>query len=176
MRRVNRLRLAMVALVTFTALSIAGFTAGPASAASAAQHATGAAQPKTPSGGSVEKAQKITLHLSAAPNYAITCYAYIGGPTESGTAVEGYQMSVAGSTTCTKPVLYLHMTVYLYWNGGPMRAGTATGTSYVASTVYGPCITGDWFGELDLSIVWPSGVIGPPTYTTRTNTVVINSC
>jgi hypothetical protein len=163
-------------------LSIAGFGASPASAAGAtgatgaAQHVTGAAQPKTLSGGSVEKTQRITLHLTASPNYAVTCYAYIGGPYETGTAVDGYQMYVVGSTTCTPAVLYLHMTVYLYWNGEPMRAGSATGTSYVTSTVTGPCIAGTWYGELELSIVWPAGVTGPPTYTTQTNTVVIDSC
>ena len=176
MGRGNRLRLAMVALVMLTALSITSFGAGPASAAGAAQHATGAAQLKTLSGGSVQKMQKITLHLFAAPNYAVTCYAYIGGPNETGTVVETYQMSVVGSTTCAPAVLYLHMTVYLYWNGEPMRAGSATGTSYVTSTVTGPCIAGTWFGELELSIIWPAGVTGPPTYTDRTNTVVINSC
>ena len=176
MSKGNRLRRALVALVMLAALSITGFGAGPASAAGAAQRVTGAAQPKTLLGGSVEKTQRITLHLTASPNYAVTCYAYIGGPNESGTVVEGYQMTVVGSTTCSPAVLYLHMTVYLYWNGEPMRAGSATGTSYVTSTVTGPCIAGTWFGELDLSILWPAGVTGPPTYTTRTNTVVIDSC
>ena len=176
MGRGNRLRRAMVALVTLITLSIAGFGAGPASAAGAAQHVTGAAQSRTLSAGSVEKTQRITLHLTASPNYAVTCYAYINGPYETGTVVETYQMTVVGSTTCSRPVLYLNMTVYLYWNDLPARAGSATGTSSIPSTVSGRCIAGTWFGELDLSIVWPSGVTGPPTYTARTNPVVIDSC
>lgn len=169
MAKGNRSRIAMIAVAFLAALSVAGFAAGPANAAQSGNSVVAAKA-------SVEKVQRIPLHIAVTPNYAVTCYAYISTPNESGTASTGYRMSVVGSTTCSPAVTYLRMIVYLYWNGNAFGSGSATGTSYVTATANGPCLPGSWFGELDLEIIWPAGVTGPPTYTTRSNTISFDVC
>ncbi len=167
MTRGNRRRPAAVALALMMALSIVAFATGPASAAAGGRS-------KAPVKAAVEK---ITVSVPVTSSYAVICYVYITPtPYETGTGYTGYRENVDGSTTCTTPVTYLRMTIYLFLNGQAWGFDSVTGTSYITGTASGPCVSGDYSGEVNVEIIWPAGVTGPPSYTTTSRTINVPSC
>jgi hypothetical protein len=172
MTRRNRLRLAAVATAVLVASSIAGL-AGPASAAPSGSSAAPA------KAAVVQKAagQKFTFRLSASSGYAVICYVYIDPtPYETGASYSGFRENIDASTTCTKPVTFLREQVYLFLNGGAWGYDSVIGNSYITGTASGPCLSGTYSGEVDVEIIWPAGVTGPPSYTARSNSIDVPRC
>jgi hypothetical protein len=170
MTRWKRLRLATVVSALLAVFSIIAL-AGPASAAPGGSAA--------PAKAAVEKAavQKIALNIAVTPSYAVICYVYIDpAPYETGTGYSGYRENINASTTCTKPVTFLRMQIYLFLNGGAWGYDSVTGTSYITGTASGPCLSGTYYGEVNVEIIWPAGVTGPPSYTATSQSITVPSC
>lgn len=176
MIRWNRLRIAATAVAFVAALSTGALAAGPASAATSGATATSG---KVTAAGSTAAAshatQRIAIRIpapagTAAPAYAVICYANIDGPT-----ISGFNLVVAASTTCNYPVTSLIMTVTLYWNNNVWGQSVDISKQTVAGYAQGPCIPGTFYGKLFLEVTWPPGVTGAPTYTTTTNPLTISS-
>lgn len=143
------------------------FAVGPASAA--------------PGGGSTAPAkaavERIAVSVPVTPSYAVICYVYITpAPYETGAGYTGYRENIDGSTTCTKPVTYLRMQIYLFYNGMAWGYDSVVGNSYIRGTASGPCLSGNYSREVTVEIIWPAGVTGPPDYTTTSETINVPSC
>lgn len=67
------------------------------------------------------------------------------------------------------------MNVYLYWNNNVWGSDLGVGTQATAASASGPCISGAFYGKMVLKIVWPTGVVGPPSDTESTALVNIDA-
>lgn len=170
MLRPRRPRAAIALAAFLTMLCTAALVPG---AASAASHLHGGEGPDrhgvvSETAPGVFRLTAISGGTPANPADAVDCYTHLDPLVQAPSSIQA-----TGAVWCTSPVPSLTLQTTLFWNHFPGANDRRTGTQNVGVHAFGPCLNGEWYAELELWIVWPKGVKGPPYHQefTRTDTV-----